>query len=270
MPAMTAANSRLEGTCSKCGGSILAPSIDGAPRGTCRCQVSQVPATAVPLNPLCCCPKCGAFAICELTPEQRLAQPDDTTHVCHPLLGGCNHGFTDDRTLPVNHPQEDEMKAKSKKQTKAAKAAVVEAPNVEAVEVKAPEAPKAPKPIGFEPEGKVRAVKAGTKLAALIDELSREEGTTLDLLAAELSRTGSKVDVSAARSWLSYDLKRTGLGCRTEGDRLFLVGTPLPHREATPPKAAPEGTIQKVETVPKLKKVAMTAKRSKKALAASA
>lgn len=50
------------------------------------------------LIPLCRCPKCGAQAIVLLTPKERLAQPDDTTHVCHPGLGGCNHGFTDDRT----------------------------------------------------------------------------------------------------------------------------------------------------------------------------
>jgi hypothetical protein len=50
------------------------------------------------LKPLCACPECGVRAIVELTPEQQLAQPDDTTHVCHPALGGCNHGFTDSRT----------------------------------------------------------------------------------------------------------------------------------------------------------------------------
>jgi hypothetical protein len=50
------------------------------------------------LEPLCNCPKCGKLAIVELTPAQRLAQPDDTTHVCHPALDGCNFGFTDDRT----------------------------------------------------------------------------------------------------------------------------------------------------------------------------
>lgn len=47
---------------------------------------------------LCACPLCGVRAIVELTPAQRLSQPDDTTHVCHPALGGCNHGFTDERT----------------------------------------------------------------------------------------------------------------------------------------------------------------------------
>lgn len=46
------------------------------------------------LIPLCNCPKCDAYAIVALTPKQRLAQPDDTSHVCHPALGGCNHGFT--------------------------------------------------------------------------------------------------------------------------------------------------------------------------------
>ena len=51
-----------------------------------------------PLVPLCACPKCGAQAVVALTPAERLAQPDDTTHVCHPMLGGCNHGFTDERT----------------------------------------------------------------------------------------------------------------------------------------------------------------------------
>lgn len=40
------------------------------------------------------CPLCLAFAIVELTPAQREQQPDNTTHVCNPALGGCNHGFT--------------------------------------------------------------------------------------------------------------------------------------------------------------------------------
>lgn len=44
------------------------------------------------------CPQCHTWAIVELTPKQRLSQTDDTTHICHPGLGGCNTGFTDDRT----------------------------------------------------------------------------------------------------------------------------------------------------------------------------
>lgn len=39
------------------------------------------------------CPLCRAFAVIELPPAVLAEQPDDTTHVCHPLIGGCNHGF---------------------------------------------------------------------------------------------------------------------------------------------------------------------------------
>lgn len=39
------------------------------------------------------CSLCGAVAVVPLSPSQVAAQPDDTTHVCHPGLGGCNHGF---------------------------------------------------------------------------------------------------------------------------------------------------------------------------------
>lgn len=40
------------------------------------------------------CPKCGAAStLTELPPPLRAIQPDGTTHVCHPALGGCNHGF---------------------------------------------------------------------------------------------------------------------------------------------------------------------------------
>jgi hypothetical protein len=40
------------------------------------------------------CAICQAVAVLPLNPETRMAQPDATTHVCHPVLGGCNHGFT--------------------------------------------------------------------------------------------------------------------------------------------------------------------------------
>lgn len=40
------------------------------------------------------CPFCGAVAITELPPPILAEQPDDTTHVCNPGLGGCNHGFS--------------------------------------------------------------------------------------------------------------------------------------------------------------------------------
>lgn len=39
---------------------------------------------------------CGAHAIVELPPALKAEQPDDTTHVCLPAVGGCNHGFAKD------------------------------------------------------------------------------------------------------------------------------------------------------------------------------
>lgn len=39
------------------------------------------------------CPMCNLSAVVPLTKGQRAAQPDDTTHVCHPSIGGCNQGF---------------------------------------------------------------------------------------------------------------------------------------------------------------------------------
>lgn len=41
------------------------------------------------------CKMCGAHAVIRLPPAVRAEQPDDTTHVCHPVAGGCNHGFSD-------------------------------------------------------------------------------------------------------------------------------------------------------------------------------
>ena len=39
------------------------------------------------------CPKCGNVAIVELHAKLLAKQRDGTTHVCHPAMGGCNHGF---------------------------------------------------------------------------------------------------------------------------------------------------------------------------------
>lgn len=39
------------------------------------------------------CPMCGRTAIVPLPPTLLAQQPDKTTHVCHPLFYGCNHGF---------------------------------------------------------------------------------------------------------------------------------------------------------------------------------
>lgn len=45
----------------------------------------------LPLHVCCMCGKVGA--IIGLPPPLLAKQPDDTTHVCAPFLGGCNHGF---------------------------------------------------------------------------------------------------------------------------------------------------------------------------------
>ena len=39
------------------------------------------------------CPFCFAHAVTELPEPLLKVQPDDTTHVCNPAFGGCNHGF---------------------------------------------------------------------------------------------------------------------------------------------------------------------------------
>lgn len=39
------------------------------------------------------CPFCKEPAVIALPPELRAEQADGTTHVCHPAVGGCNHGF---------------------------------------------------------------------------------------------------------------------------------------------------------------------------------
>jgi hypothetical protein len=39
------------------------------------------------------CPFCGKARIVVLPPPLAAKQPDGTTHVCHPSIGGCNYGF---------------------------------------------------------------------------------------------------------------------------------------------------------------------------------
>ena len=39
------------------------------------------------------CALCGKLAVVKLGPELLAKQADATTHVCHPNLGGCNHGY---------------------------------------------------------------------------------------------------------------------------------------------------------------------------------
>ena len=39
------------------------------------------------------CPLCKHIAVVPLSDAMARQQPDGTTLVCHPVLGGCNHGF---------------------------------------------------------------------------------------------------------------------------------------------------------------------------------
>lgn len=43
------------------------------------------------------CPDCGRRCIVPLPKPMAEQQPDATTHVCHPSIGGCNQGFEVDR-----------------------------------------------------------------------------------------------------------------------------------------------------------------------------
>lgn len=39
------------------------------------------------------CPMCSKIAVVNLAPHLLVKQFDCTTYICHPVLGGCNHGF---------------------------------------------------------------------------------------------------------------------------------------------------------------------------------
>lgn len=47
------------------------------------------------------CMMCGAGAVVKLPRGIAQEQHDGTTHVCHPSVGGCNHGFTRDVLDPA-------------------------------------------------------------------------------------------------------------------------------------------------------------------------
>lgn len=107
---------------------------------------------------------------------------------------------------------------------------------------KAPAQPRVPKPIAYEPRAKtdIKVVKAGTKIANIIDLLAAKKGTTLADIETEGSKTGKPI---SARAWLGYDLNKVaGYGVREEGGRLFLVlpkGMDAPHAHKTPEAKAP-------------------------------
>ena len=39
------------------------------------------------------CPRCWVRAVLPLDARMLAQQPDETTHVCHPTLDGCNQGY---------------------------------------------------------------------------------------------------------------------------------------------------------------------------------
>lgn len=52
------------------------------------------------------CPTCKVEALVKLPPPLKKQQPDNTTHVCHPLYGGCGDGFAWEYLLRVvGHPK---------------------------------------------------------------------------------------------------------------------------------------------------------------------
>jgi hypothetical protein len=56
------------------------------------------------------CPHCGCPAIVRLPPPLRDAQCDEdgTTHVCLPVIGGCNHGFAKEEAPVMGEKEEIE------------------------------------------------------------------------------------------------------------------------------------------------------------------
>lgn len=107
---------------------------------------------------------------------------------------------------------------------------------------KAPAQPRVPKPIAYEPraKGDIKVVKAGTKIANIIDLLARTNGTTLAEIEKEGSKTGKPI---SARAWLGYDLNKVaGYGVREAEGRLYIVlpkGMDVPHPHKVPEEKKP-------------------------------
>lgn len=58
------------------------------------CQVGEKPSKASIKSPvIAACQFCSKWAVVALPEGLKAVQPDDTTHVCHPILGGCNQGY---------------------------------------------------------------------------------------------------------------------------------------------------------------------------------
>lgn len=102
--------------------------------------------------------------------------------------------------------------------------------------------PRVPTPINYPAADAAKPVRAGTKIAAIIDLLVA--GTTLEEIKEAGDKFGQPIN---ARGWLGYDLKEKGYGAVQKGDKIFIVypkgmRKPLPH-------------VEKAEPTPKAKKV---------------
>jgi hypothetical protein len=73
------------------------------------------------------CPACNKPAVVALPAAILAEQSDETTHVCHPLLGGCNGGYVVDSRILAGPPP-------SKAKTEAdIEAALMQHPHIETV-----------------------------------------------------------------------------------------------------------------------------------------
>lgn len=106
---------------------------------------------------------------------------------------------------------------------------------------KAAAAPRTPRPVNYPAGETAKPVRAGTKIATIIDLLV--EGTTLEEIKEAGDQFGQPIN---ARGWLGYDLKEKGYGAIQKGDKIFLVlpkGMRKPHahvEKTAPPVKAPK------------------------------
>ena len=80
------------------------------------------------------------------------------------------------------------------------------------------------KTINIAPQQEAGKVQPKTKVAALIEVLSKQGGATLAECAEALSFKGATVDASMATQWIRYDLcKVKGYGIAQKGTTLKLL-----------------------------------------------
>jgi hypothetical protein len=161
----------------------------------------------------------------------RTARIDHVWDALMALSGPNKEGGNGHMTTKVKTKERSARKAKAAATPKAKKTA--KAVNGE----RKPREFKEIEPIGN--KDKIKAARAGSKVATLIDLLDQENGTTLKEIETKLSKTGRPVN---ARSWLGHSLRVVhGYGVKAKQvngeERLFLacpegMRKPLPHKSA--------------------------------------